>query len=522
MRMPRWSQFLPSLRFRTRLALVLFLILAITSAILFATYIGQNDRTKAYVAGITSDLLAISQLTQAKIPPNVSRAQALETYMQALRDAGLSSITIASPSGEVVASTNPYQVGKRIKLKKRHRVIRPNPIKISADFPEVDVDTAIREKTYFVEFPIIQGEKTGNGKVIGYARIRGLGDQMDALLRHTYVVRSVWILVTVLAGIFAVVYLAFLFTKPIDTLVEGAKQVAQGNLYISLSIERRDEIGRLAQTFNQMVARLRETHLLQERLSEAEKMSLLGRFAASVAHEVRNSLNFINLSIDQARAKHASLIAGGDAVADGRAARELQRNLTNVKEEISRLNRLVNEFLSAGRQNPPCLAPCDLGEALMESIALVEKQAHAHDVIIRAEVPPDFPEIQADRQQMKTCFVNLLTNAIQAMPRGGEISVSARRLAANGEPSKLQLRFADTGPGIPTADRERVFAPFFSTKATGFGLGLAITRKIVEDHGGGICVQDDDAPGAVMVIELPVVTIAEQPAEAASLSPAHS
>ncbi len=503
MSVPRWSQLLPSLRFRTRLALVLFLTLAVTSTILFATYMGQNDRTKAYVAGVTSDLLAISQLTQAKIPANVSRTQALEAYMQALTSAGLSSITVASPSGEVVASTIPHQVGKKIKLKRRHRVMQPNPINISADFPEVDVDAAIREKTYFVEFPIIQGEKAGGGKVIGYVRIRGLGDQVDALLRHTYVVRSIWILVTVLAGVFAVVYLAFLFTKPVDMLVEGAKQVAQGNLYVSLPIERRDEIGRLAQTFNQMVARLRENRLLQERLSESEKLSLLGRFAGSVAHEVRNSLNFINLSIDQARAKHAALIAGGNVAADGRAARELQRNLTNVKEEISRLNRLVNEFLSAGRQNPPRLAPCDLGPALTESIALVEKQAHANDVIIRTEMPPDFPEIQADRQQMKTCFVNLLTNAIQAMPRGGEIFVSARQLPANGEPGKLQLRFADTGPGIPPADRERVFAPFFSTKATGFGLGLAITRKIVEDHGGSIYVRDTSTPGAVMVIELP-------------------
>ncbi|MGH9327751.1 MAG: ATP-binding protein [Terriglobia bacterium] len=504
MYLPRWSQFLPSLRFRTRLALVLFLTLAITSAILFATYMGQNDRTKAYVAGVTSDLLAISQLTQAEIPPKVSRTEALEAYMQALKSAGLASITVASPSGEVVASTNPHQVGKKIKLKRRRRVIRPNPIHISADFPEVDVDAAIREKTYFVEFPIIQGEKASGGKVIGYVRIRGLGDQVDALLRRTYLVRSVWILVTVLAGIFAVVYLAFLFTKPIDMLVEGAKQVAQGNLYVSLPIERRDEIGRLAQTFNQMVGRLREARLLQERLSEAEKLSLLGRFAGSVAHEVRNSLNFINLSIDQIRAKHVSLVAGGAAAGDGRAAREFQRNLSNVKEEISRLNRLVNEFLSAGRQAPPSFSRCDLTESLTESVALVEKQAHAHDVIIGTEIPAGFPAIRADQQQMKTCFVNLLTNAIQAMPRGGKIHVSARHIPANGQPGKLQLRFADTGPGIPPADRERVFAPFFSTKATGFGLGLAITRKIVEDHGGAIYVRDDRMPGTIMVIELPL------------------
>lgn len=498
MSLPHRDHWLPSLRFRTRLALILFLILAITSAILFATYIGQNDRTKAYVAGITSDLLAISQLTQARIPPKANRKQALEAYMQALTSAGLSSITVASPSGEVLASTNPLQVGKRIKLKRRRHVIHQKPINISADFPEVNVGRAIQEKTYFVEFPIVQGEK-----VIGYVRLRGLGEQMDTLLRRTYLDRSIWILVTMLAGIFAVVYLAFRFTKPVDMLVEGANQVARGNLYVCLPIEKRDEIGRLAQTFNRMVERLREGRLLQQRLSEAEQLSLLGRFAGSVAHEVRNSLNFINLSIDQMRAKQASLLAGLPGAADGRAAREFQRNLINVKEEIGRLNRLVNEFLSAGRQNPPDRKSWKLGEALAQAMTLVEKQAHAQDVVIRSSIPQDLPPILADTQQMKTCFVNILTNAIQAMPQGGEIDVTAVRIPENGARGKLRVEFSDTGPGIPSVDRERVFAPFFSTKSTGFGLGLAITRKIVEDHGGTIYIRQDRRPGTVMVIELP-------------------
>ncbi|HLI30519.1 MAG TPA: ATP-binding protein, partial [Terriglobia bacterium] len=221
------------------------------------------------------------------------------------------------------------------------------------------------------------------------------------------------------------------------------------------------------------------------------------------AHEVRNSLNFINLSIDQIRAKQPTLSTSANTQAGERAAREVQRNLTNVKEEINRLNHLVNEFLSAGRQTPPHLELCDLREALKQAVTLVEKQASAQDVTIRTELAQDFPEIQADAAQMKTCFVNLLTNAIQAMPRGGHICVRARRAAENNDAETLELTFADTGPGIPSRDREKVFAPFFSTKATGFGLGLAITRKIVEDHGGRIYIRDGEEPGAVIVIELP-------------------
>lgn len=489
-----------NLRFRTRLALILFLILAITSAILFATYIRQNQRIKAYVAGITSDLLAISQVTQAKHPPKSSRTQSLEAYEKALKAAGFASITVAAPNGKVVASTNPHQVGKKIKIKRgRRQVTRQNPIEISAEFPAADAVNATGAKTYFVEFPIVQ-----NDRVIGYARLRGF-DELDPLLRRIDVVRSFWILTTMLLGIFAVVYLAFLFTKPVDMLVEGARQVAQGNLYVSLPVKGGDEMARLAQTFNQMVERLRDNRQLQERLSEAEKLSLLGRFAASIAHEVRNSLNFINLSIDQARAKQLALAASGEVTPGGdRGWRDIQRNLANVKEEISHLNHLVTDFLSAGRQTPPNLQPCDLLEMLRQAIALVEKQAHTQDVTLQVGPDSDVPEIQADAQQIKTCFINVLTNAVQAMPHGGEICVSAAQMAGDRLPERLQIRFADTGPGIPSEDRERIFAPYFSTKATGFGLGLAITRKIVEDHGGRIFVRDGPGPGAVMVIELPV------------------
>jgi signal transduction histidine kinase len=279
-------------------------------------------------------------------------------------------------------------------------------------------------------------------------------------------------------------------------LVNGAQQVAQGNLDVSLPAKRTDELGRLSETFNRMVERLRENRELQERLNQAEKLSLLGRFAATVAHEVRNSLNFINLSIDQIRAKHAS----GDA----RTARGLERNLGNIKDEIGRLNRLVNDFLAAGRQTPPEMAPCDLIATLGEAVALVEKQADRQHIAITTELPADLPIFRLDAGQMKTCFLNIFTNAIQAMPQGGEVRVSASCLqeASNGE--WVQLRFADTGPGILPEDREKVFAPFYSTKATGFGLGLAITKKIVEDHGGRIYVAGGEKPGTVIVLELPL------------------
>ncbi len=498
------------LRFRTRLALVMFLTMACTSAVLMWTYVSHNRRVKAYVAGQTSDLLQIIALAQLQIPPTTDRNQALQAYLTALKDAGVSNINIASPSGQVVASTIPGQVGKKIKLsskKRRDPIKKEDPIKISAELRDVDIDPSIEQKGYEINFPIVQGDK-----VLGFAQIKGEMDAVGEVLRRIYIVRLAWILSAMLAGIFAVVYIAFLFTKPVDMLVDGAQQVANGNLYVSLPVKGSDEMGRLAETFNQMVERLRENRELQERLNEAERTSLLGRFAATVAHEVRNSLNFINLSIDQIRAKHT----GGD----GRAARDLQKNLGNIKEEISRLNRLVNDFLTAGRQTPPQMAPCDLKVIVKEALALVEKQAQRQGIAMRAELPEDLPSLRLDAAQMKTCFMNILTNAIQAMPRGGEIHVAAEEVAETDQTGYLELRFADTGPGIPAEDREKVFAPFYSTKATGFGLGLAITKKIVEDHGGRVYVADGATPGTEIVLELPLSRLALPQSVPATASPA--
>lgn len=487
-------------RFRTRLALVMFLITASTSAILMVAYIQHNRRIKAYVAGQTSDLLEIIQLTQASIPTNVDRRQALSQYLSALKDAGLSSINVLTPSGEVVASTNPRQIGKKVKLRRRRSKTKEGPIQITAQLHDIDTGTPAGQQHYDIRFPIIQGEK-----VIGYVQVGGEMDEVGSMLNHVYFLWLVWILLTMLAGMFAIVYLAFRFTKPIDQLVEGANQVAQGNLYVSLPEGGSDEMGLLARTFNQMAERLRDARELQKRLNEAEKSSLLGHFASTIAHEVRNSLNFLNLSIDQIRAKRWW--------PDETPGRELRSSLANMKEEITRLNRLVNDFLAVGRQTPPQVAPCNLKPVVEQAARLVEKQANAQDIRIVNALPVDLPVLQADAGQLKTCFLNILTNSVQAMPNGGSIFIEARPIQNGNREPGVQLSFRDTGPGIREEDREKIFTPYFSTKATGFGLGLAITKKIVEDHGGRVFVSGNNGPGAEMVLELPLsAAVAGRPA----------
>ena len=479
-----------NLRFRTRLALVMFVTMACTSAILTWGYFNHRQQILSYVSGETSRLLRVSQLAQTQIPPNTSVENALKIYQKKLQDLGLSSVSTTSTEGKVVASTNPGQVGKKILIKKRRIETKKDPVRLPAEFPELEPSPPTDQTAFVIQYPLVLGEQ-----VIGYAVIKGESDQVTTLSRLWYKRRLYWILGTMLAALCAVLYLAFLFTKPIGQLVAGAQQVAAGNLYVMLPSSGSGEMDRLAQTFNQMVERLRENRALQERLNEAEKLSLLGRFAATVAHEVRNSLNFINLSIDQIRAKHLD--------GDDRAARDLQRNLVNIKDEISRLNHLVNDVLAAGRQAPPALLPCDLKTTLTEALALVERQARNQGIRIKLDLGQELPVFRLDSAQMKTCFLNILTNAIQAMPMGGQLCIFAATTKLPNGTECLQLHFADTGPGIPPADREKVFAPFYSTKATGFGLGLAIAKKIIEDHAGRVFVDSRDEPGTDLVVQLP-------------------
>ena len=483
-----------SLGFRTRLALVMFLTTGATSAILMATYLRQEQRIKGYVTGLTSDLVAISNVTQTHtqtlLPATANRKQILQAYEKAFQKAGFTSVTVVDPSGEVMASTDPHRLGKKIHIKRR-RLDEDRPIHISAQFPSVYMDSNGTQRTFPIQFPIVQ-----TNKVIGYADLAGVSDEVGQALRRIYLVRTIWIISTLLAGMFMIVYLAFRFTKPIGLLVEGAHQVAEGNLDVELPSRGTDEMGRLARTFNQMVERLREHRQLQERLSEAEKASLVARFAATVAHEIRNSLNFINLSIDQIRARQGG---GADA-----ASRELARNLSNMKDEVSRLKRLVSDFLVIGRQSPPQLEECNLKTTVEQAVAVVEKQAHQQGILFRLDFAPDLPVLRADAGQLKTCFLNILTNSVQAMPNGGEITVASRAYRRPDGSSHAELLFLDKGPGIRAEDRERIFTPYYSTKATGFGLGLAITRKIIEDHGGHIHVASHDGAGALFVVTLPL------------------
>lgn len=293
----------------------------------------------------------------------------------------------------------------------------------------------------------------------------------------------------VLALAIAVV-IGWRFTQPIQEMALAARRVAVGNLDFRIDVKRRDEVGQLATTFNEMIDGLKSKRELEEKLNQAERSAAIGRLTQSVAHEIRNPLNVINLSIDHVGSKYAP--------DDEPRRAQLNRILSTIKDEVERLKRLVSDLLNYGR--PPRLAVENVNVTRLfdETMSLIQPQAEEQGVQVTVEDGGPAVEVRGDRERLKSCLSNIAINALQAMPNGGNLS--ARIAKQNG---LVEITISDTGVGISEEALSKIFEPYFSTKQTGFGLGLAVTKTIVEEHQGSIAVASTPGAGTTFTVRLP-------------------
>jgi signal transduction histidine kinase len=303
------------------------------------------------------------------------------------------------------------------------------------------------------------------------------------------------VLSLLLIAIIAVV--SWRFTRPIKELSNAALRVSSGDFDFEVPVVRRDEVGTLARTFNEMLAGLRDKRALEERLRRAERSAISSRVAAGIAHEIRNPLSFISLSVDYVRDKFAP------AAEQTRA--DFTKLMDSIKEEINRLNGLVSDFLNLGRPARLKLRELDARALVEEVVGLVRAKADQQGVRLAVRVAPEpsgvrssDTHINADADQLKTCFSNLAINAVQAMPEGGALTITLYP-----HPSYVEVEFADTGQGIAPESLEHLFEPYYTTKEKGTGLGLALTKKLIEDHGGQMTVESEVGIGTTFTVALP-------------------
>ncbi len=285
--------------------------------------------------------------------------------------------------------------------------------------------------------------------------------------------------------------LASRFTSPVRRLDAGIRRLTEGDLEVQVEADGRDEIGRLARGFNEMTRRLRAIREREREVRRREKLSALGRMAAGVAHDVRNPLHSISLTLQNLE----ETARPGEPA----RAREFDRSAAVIREEIRRLDRLVENFLRFARSDRKTRVPVDLARLAGETAQLVEKEAGRRGVQVQVVARGETCLVEGDMESIRSSVLNLVLNSFEAMPGGGTLTLTVG--SVEGE---TRLEVADTGRGIPLEDQERVFEFAYTTREEGHGLGLAMVHQVVvEDHGGRVSLESRPGEGTRVLLAFP-------------------
>lgn len=277
------------------------------------------------------------------------------------------------------------------------------------------------------------------------------------------------------------------FGRPIAALRDAMAAVGAGTLDAPIPRASGDEIGQLAASFARMRDNLREA---QARLVQSEKLASIGEMSAAVAHGLRNPLAGLRASAQLARRQNP----------DTPAFRE---TLDGMVQEVDRLDRRITHLLSFSRPAPFHPVPERLGTLLSDVLPTFLDQFKERGIVLEQNVSPDLPEVLVDPVQVEQVLVELLSNAMQAMPSGGRLAIDAHLADGARREADVIVEVRDTGVGIPAATLAHVCEPFFTTRAEGTGLGLAIARRFVEQNGGRLEVESTPGAGTLVRLRLP-------------------
>jgi two-component system NtrC family sensor kinase len=341
-------------------------------------------------------------------------------------------------------------------------------------------------------------------------------NSLAALQRRT---GAVVVLSVLGLAVTSIVFTRRAVVRPVEQLVEGVQRVKSGDLKEEVPVRGSGEIAALAQSFNEMEAALLEirrqrlailegleqqvderTAALKqahERLIQSEKLSSLGRLAASIAHEINNPLAGI--------LTYAKLLVRTleEAPPDDRTRAKIIGQLKLVERETQRCTAIVRNLLDFARERPLKLSTVDVNAVVGEGLFLINNQITLQNIRLEHDLG-QVPPIEADFGQIRQAVLNILINACDAMPHGGSLRVGTRR----GAGGQVEIVIEDTGVGIPPEHLKKVLDPFFSTKEKGTGLGLSVVYGIVERHGGALRIESTPGKGTTVTIALPEATTA--------------
>jgi nitrogen fixation/metabolism regulation signal transduction histidine kinase len=468
------------MKLNAKLVIIMISLLVIAMLTLFIlNQYAQND----LVNEIQESSQEISKAVQMSIEDITSTAETsrLTDYLHKARDKGINEINIISNEGEIIDSSDPEKIGKKKEIKKLEKWVHAAPRHQKGA-------TVLSQKPYEVVVPIIVGDEQ-----LGYVQINMLLDNIRDIQHANFIRRLFATCMVFTVGIALTIFLARRYTEPIHRLVGDFKRVSAGDLSVTIPVESQDEIGELADGFNNMVEKLRERETLEKRLNEAEHLSRVGQLASGIAHEIRNPLNYISLAIDHLKEDMLPYC--------GEKRSELELLADKIKEEVRRANYMVLNFMNYGRPLKLRRILIPYGEILAKVVPLIDEKLKEQRIQVEQNMDPDLPPLWVDPELLRNCILNFLNNAVQAMQNGGVITLGASLDTAE---ERIHLTFSDQGSGINAGNIAKIFQPYFTTKDVGIGLGLAITERIIKEHGGEIEVTSRPGDGTTFTVLLPL------------------
>jgi len=356
--------------------------------------------------------------------------------------------------------------------------------------------------------------KNINKKIIG---ILYVGMLEKPYLDITNRVMLTFIIIASLCVVLLLVILYFSTTRitnPLHKMVVATQKISAGDLTHKVEVSSKDEIGYLADSFNQMTAdleaanekliewgktlekkveeRTKELTEMQAHLIQSEKLASIGKLAAGIAHEINNPLGGV-------------LIYSHLLLEDTDENSPYYENLKKIVKETSRCKEIVKGLLEFARPKEPEMSLVNINEIVEGSLSIMEGQALFQNIKIKKSFVSNLPKIVADSAQLQQVFVNIILNAAEAMDGNGILTIST---SLNGDGTFIEIKFSDTGHGIKEEDQKRLFEPFFTTKEVGkgTGLGLAISYSIIQKHQGTIEVKSEVGKGSTFNVGLPVMS----------------
>jgi signal transduction histidine kinase len=440
-----------------------------------------------------------------------NRWKDLQTMMVSLAEGSneLREIRIFRPeNGAIVVSSEPDEVGD---------VIYPEDRK---KFEENSYDAFLiekKEETYSSKLTPIRNQPAcfrchGTEKeVLGVLDIEislsGVYSTIQKLKREHFIDAFIGFLLITGAFLFVV---GFLIDRPISRMIRTIRKIENGDTSLRMNAHTKDEFGLLANSFDSMLQSLEAAkqeieHCHLEQMQKASRLASLGEIVSGIAHEIKNPLTGISCAVQVLRSE-LSISDNNKAIT------------SEILNQINRLDKIVKDLLSFAKPKPPEFLHAKINDVMEKTLFFVYPEARKQKITIETDIEMDFPEMRMDPDQIQQVCLNLMINALQATPPGGNLKVSVAQRANNKElkekittsiePEKvLEISFRDSGKGIPPEDIQSIFEPFFTKKTKGTGLGLFISQKIVQEHGGEITVESEVGKGTTFTVYLPVMII---------------